>query len=65
MASCGPQERELVCEGPVSVEAPAAALGGERRGTEEGVLRDHSKLRFFAPAHETAERGLRREPPES
>lgn len=43
MASCGPQERELVCEGPVSVEAPAAALGGERRGTEEGVLRDRSK----------------------
>lgn len=50
MASCGPQERELVCEGPVSVEAPAAALGGERRGTEEGVLRDRSKQRFFCPS---------------
>lgn len=37
------RESELVCEGPVSVEAPAATLGGERPGTEEGVLRDRSK----------------------
>ena len=74
MASCGPQEESLCVRVSWdltnravqwSVEAPSATLVGQFPETEEGVLRDDWKWRFFAPAHRTAERGLSREPPES